>query len=199
MLGFWNEIKSTKKPVIAAVSGYALGGGCELAMACDYILASETAQFGQPEVLLGTIPGCGGTQRLTKAVGKSKAMRWILNGDRFSAAEAESAGLVAKVISNAELLSLEETPAKEKVEAGGYASIEDAFVKACVMDAAKIAKFSSPVLNVAKECVNESFNSSLDLGLLYERRNFHATWALEDRKEGMTAFAEKRKAKFTDQ
>lgn len=182
MLGFWNKIKEIKKPIIAAVNGYALGGGCELAMSCDIILASSSAEFGQPEVLLGTIPGCGGTQRLTQAVGKSKAMRWILNGDRFSAEEAERSGLVAKVIET-------DKDAEDS---------NDLFIQECLKEAEKIAKFSSPVLNVAKECVNQSLNLGLDDGLLFERRNFHATWALEDRKEGMSAFAEKRKATFKD-
>jgi len=143
-------------------------------MSCDIILASRSAQFGQPEILLGTIPGCGGTQRLTNAVGKSKAMRWILNGDRFPAEEAEKAGLVAKVYE------------------------DESFLEQVIEEATKIAKFSSPVLNVAKECVNQSLNMGLDQGLLFERRNFHATWGLDDRKEGMSAFAEKRKASFQD-
>jgi len=172
MLGFWNDIKNVKKPIIAAVDGYALGGGCELAMMCDIVVAGEDAQFGQPEVLLGTIPGCGGTQRLIRAVGKSKAMMWILTGDKFSAQEAERAGLVARVYPKGEL------------------------VPGAIALAAKIAKFSGPVANMAKECVNQAENLTLTDGLLFERRVFHSTWGLQDRKEGMTAFSEKRKAQF---
>merc|ERR1712228_1016795 len=137
--------------------------------------AGEGAQFGQPEVLLGTIPGCGGTQRLTEAVGKSKAMRWILTGERFSAADAEQAGLAAKIYPT------------------------DKLVEEAVATAAKIASFSSPVINMAKECVNQASNMSLDQGLLFERRVFHSTWGLEDRKEGMGAFTEKRKADFKNE
>ena len=157
------------------MDGYALGGGCELAMMCDIVVCSEDAQFGQPEILLGTIPGCGGTQRLTAAVGKSKAMKWILTGDRFSAQEAFEANLVAEVHKSDELVE-----------------------KATDL-AAKIAKFSSPVVNMAKECVNQAAeNLDLSTGLLFERRVFHSTWGLSDRKEGMTAFQEKRKADFAD-
>eukprot|EP00392_Amoebophrya_sp_AT5.2_P005748 g5758.t1 len=175
MLGFWNDIKKIRKPVIAAVNGFALGGGCELAMACDIIVASEDAKFGQPEIKLGTIPGCGGTQRLSQAVGKSRAMWWVLSGEMISADEALRSGLVAKVFPKAELLP-----------------------KALEM-ASKIAQFSSPVLNMAKDCVNQSTNLPLDQGLLFERRVFHATWGLADRKEGMTAFAEKRAAVFKNE
>ncbi|CAD7966831.1 unnamed protein product [Amoebophrya sp. A120] len=172
MLGFWNDIKTVRKPIIASINGFALGGGCELAMACDVLVASESAKFGQPEVKLGTIPGGGGSQRLTHAVGKSNAMWWMLSGEMFSAEEALKCGLVTKVFPK-----------------------EDLFEKTVEM-AAKIAAFSSPVLNMVKECVNQAANLPLDQGLLFERRVFHATWGLQDRKEGMTAFAEKREAKF---
>ncbi|CAD7949621.1 unnamed protein product [Amoebophrya sp. A25] len=176
MLAFWNGVKEIRKPVIAAVNGFALGGGCELAMACDIIVASEVAKFGQPEIKLGTIPGCGGSQRLTHAVGKSKAMWWMLSGETFSASEAERSGLVAKVFgTNDELLT------------------------GAVEMAKKIAAYSSPVLQMVKDVVNQSQNLPLDQGLLFERRVFHSTWGLEDRKEGMTAFAEKRQADFKHQ
>ena len=174
MLAFWQDMTQIRKPIIAAVNGFALGGGCELAMMCDILVASETAMFGQPEVLLGTIPGAGGTQRLTRAVGKSKAMEWVLTGRKFSAHEAEKAGLVSKVVPSAELL--------------------DEAVKI----ATEIAKHSGPVIALAKECVNVAMESSLSEGLLFERRVFHGTWGLEDRKEGMSAFLEKRKPVWSD-
>ena len=169
MLSTWQNIKLTKKPIIAAVNGFALGGGCELAMTCDIILAGDKAQFGQPEVLIGTVPGAGGSQRLIRAVGKSKAMEWILTGRRFSAVEAEKAGLVSRVV-----------PA-------------DQLVEEAVKLASEIARLSSPLIQVAKECVNRSYEGSLNEGLLYELRQFHSTWGLKDRDEGMTAFVEKRK------
>ena len=169
MLSTWQNIKLTKKPIIAAVNGFALGGGCELAMMCDIILAGDKAQFGQPEVLIGTVPGAGGSQRLIRAVGKSKAMEWILTGRRFSAVEAEKAGLVSRVV-----------PA-------------DQLVEEAVKLASEIASLSSPVIQVAKECVNRSYEGPLNEGLLYELRQFHSTWGLKDRDEGMTAFVEKRK------
>ena len=169
MLSTWQNIKLTKKPIIAAVNGFALGGGCELAMTCDIILAGDKAQFGQPEVLIGTVPGAGGNQRLIRAVGKSKAMEWILTGRRFSAVEAEKAGLVSRVV-----------PA-------------DQLVEEAVKLASEIASLSSPVIQVAKECVNRSYEGPLNEGLLYELRQFHSTWGLKDRDEGMTAFVEKRK------
>lgn len=169
MLAHWNDIGNIRKPIIAAVNGFALGGGCELAMMCDLIIASDTAIFGQPEVDLGTIPGCGGTQRLIRSVGKSKAMLWVLSGEKFSADEAERAGLVAKVVAKDQLL--------------------DESLKV----AAKIARHSRPVLESAKECVNRAYESSLADGLLFERRSFHATWALKDRAEGFAAFIEKRR------
>jgi enoyl-CoA hydratase len=172
MLSTWQNIRSIRKPIIAAVNGFALGGGCELAMMCDIILAGDKAQFGQPEVLLGTVPGAGGSQRLTRAVGKSKAMEWALTGKRFSAIEAERAGLVSRVVPAAQLL--------------------DEAIKL----AEEIASLSSPVIQITKECVNRSYESSLSEGLLYERRLFHSTWGLADRDEGMKAFSEKRKPEW---
>ncbi|TXT30802.1 MAG: enoyl-CoA hydratase [Rhodocyclaceae bacterium] len=166
------RIKTTRKPVIAAVAGFALGGGCEMAMMCDMIFAADTAKFGQPEIKLGTLPGAGGTQRLPRAVGKAKAMDMCLTGRMMDAAEAEKSGLVARVIPADQLL--EET------------------LKA----ATTIASFSLPVVMMIKESVNRAFESSLNEGLLFERRVFHSAFALEDQKEGMTAFAEKRKPTF---
>ncbi|MGE5472303.1 MAG: enoyl-CoA hydratase [Bacteroidota bacterium] len=168
----WERIKSARKPVIAAVAGFALGGGCEMAMMCDMIYAADTAKFGQPEIRLGTLPGAGGTQRLPRAIGKAKAMDMCLTGRLMDANEAEQAGLVARVIPAGQLL--EET------------------LKA----AQTIAGFSLPVAMMIKEAVNRAFESSLNEGLLYERRVFHAAFALEDQKEGMAAFAEKRKPSF---
>ena len=158
--------------MIAAVSGYALGGGCEMAMMCDFIIASETARFGQPEIMLGVIPGAGGTQRLTRAVGKSKAMDLCLTGRHMDAAEAERAGLVSRVVPAGELLN-------EAMKA-----------------AEKIASFSLPAVTMAKEAVNRAFETSLAEGVRFERRAFHALFATEDQKEGMAAFAEKRPAQF---
>jgi len=172
MLAHWSGVSSIRKPVIAAVNGFALGGGCELAMSCDIIVASEDAKFGQPEIKLGTIPGVGGTQRLIRAVGKSKAMELILTGDMLSAADAERCGLVARVVPQ------------------GSAADE------AVKMAEKIAAFSTPVVQLAKECVNVAEESTLAEGLRFERHLFHATWGLEDRREGFTAFAEKRTADF---
>jgi enoyl-CoA hydratase len=168
----WEVIRQVRKPVIAAVAGYALGGGCELAMACDMIFAADTAKFGQPEITIGTMPGFGGTQRLPRAVGKAKAMDWCLTGRMIDAVEAERSGLVARVYPADKLL--EETLAA----------------------AAKIASFSLPVILKVKEAVNRAYESSLTEGLLFERREFHATFALEDQKEGMRAFVEKRKPVF---
>eukprot|EP00440_Ansanella_granifera_P074542 gb/GFBE01080895.1/.p1 GENE.gb/GFBE01080895.1/~~gb/GFBE01080895.1/.p1 ORF type:complete len:290 (+),score=85.25 gb/GFBE01080895.1/:1-870(+) len=168
MLAHWSAVSSTRKPIVAAVGGFALGGGCELAMACDIIIASEDAKFGQPEIKLGTIPGVGGTQRLIRAVGKSKAMELILTGDMMTAEQAEKAGLVSRV-----------------VPAG--AALEEA-----VKVAEKIASFSTPVVQLAKECVNAADETTLAEGLRFERHLFHATWGLEDRREGFQAFAEKR-------
>ena len=168
----WEGIRRVRKPVIAAVAGYALGGGCELAMACDIIIAADTAKFGQPEVTIGTIPGFGGTQRLPRAVGKAKAMDWCLTGRMIDANDAERAGLVARVVPAADL----ETEA--------------------LAVAAKIASFSLPVVMKIKEAVNRAYESSLTDGLAFERREFHATFALDDQKEGMRAFVEKRKPQF---
>jgi len=168
----WERIRGVRKPVIAAVAGYALGGGCELAMACDLIIAADTAKFGQPEITIGTMPGMGGTQRLPRAVGKAKAMDWCLTGRMIDAAEAERAGLVARVV-----------PA-------------DRLEEEALAVAAKIASFSLPVVLKIKEAINRAYESSLAEGLLFERREFHSTFALEDRKEGMRAFVEKRKPSF---
>jgi enoyl-CoA hydratase len=168
----WERMKSVRKPVIAAVAGYALGGGCELAMMCDIIFAAEGAKFGQPEIKLGIIPGAGGTQRLPRAVGKAKAMDLVLTGRMMDAAEAERAGLVSRVV-----------PAEKLLEEALAA-------------AAQIAEFSLPSVMMAKESVNRAFESPLAEGMLFERRLFHALFATEDQKEGMAAFVEKRKPKF---
>ncbi|MCS6935916.1 MAG: enoyl-CoA hydratase-related protein [Chitinophagales bacterium] len=168
----WDQIKRTRKPIIAAVSGFALGGGCELAMTCDMIIASETAKFGQPEIKIGTMPGAGGTQRLTRAVGKALAMELVLTGRFLTAEEALRAGLINKVVP-VELL-LDETLALAR----------------------EIASQSPVAVKLAKEAVNHAFNSTLDEGLLFERKNFYLTFASEDQKEGMSAFIEKRKPEF---
>jgi enoyl-CoA hydratase len=171
-LGGWDDVAKVRKPVIAAVSGFALGGGCELAMICDFIIASETARFGQPEITLGVIPGMGGSQRLTRAVGKAKAMDMVLTGRMMDAAEAERAGLVSRVVAPDRLLD-------EALEA-----------------AAKIASLSRPSVLMAKEAVNRALETTLEEGLRFERRLFHSLFATEDQKEGMTAFIEKRKPAF---
>ncbi len=168
----YEAVRHMRKPVIAAVAGYALGGGCELAMTCDMIIAADTAKFGQPEITIGTMPGMGGTQRLPRAIGKAKAMDWCLTGRMVDAADAERAGLVARVVPADKLM--EETLAL----------------------AAKIASFSLPVVLKIKESINRAYESSLAEGLLFERREFHATFALEDQKEGMRAFVGKRKPQF---
>jgi len=170
----WQQIRDVRKPLVAAVNGFALGGGCELAMLCDVAIASDKAKFGQPEITLGTLPGMGGTQRLTRAVGKAKAMEWILTGRQFTAEEAERAGLVSRVVPHAKLM-------------------EEA-----IRLAEEIAAMSVPAVALAKQAVNRSFESSLAEGLLFEKELFHSTWGLEDRREGMTAFAGKRPAKWQD-
>ncbi len=168
----WEEVTRCRKPVIAAVAGYALGGGCELAMMCDVIIAADNARFGQPEINLGIIPGAGGTQRLTRAIGKAKAMDLCLTGRLMDAEEAERSGLVARVV-----------PAERLLDE--------------VLDMAEaIADKSLPAVMVCKEAVNRSFESTLAEGVLFERRQFHALFATEDQKEGMSAFAEKRKAQW---
>jgi enoyl-CoA hydratase len=168
----WERVKSCRKPVIAAVAGFALGGGCELAMMCDFIIAADSARFGQPEIKLGVLPGAGGTQRLPRAVGKAKAMELCLTARLMDATEAERAGLVARVVPADKLL-------------------EEALAAATV-----IAGFSLPVVMMIKESVNRAFESSLNEGLLFERRVFHSAFALNDQKEGMAAFVEKRKPGF---
>jgi enoyl-CoA hydratase len=168
----WERMKSVRKPVIAAVAGYALGGGCELAMMCDIIFAAEGARFGQPEIKLGIIPGAGGTQRLPRAVGKAKAMDLVLTGRMMDAAEAERAGLVSRVV-----------PAERLMDEALAA-------------AAQIAEFSLPSVMMAKESINRAYEAPLAEGILFERRAFHALFATEDQKEGMAAFIEKRKPNF---
>ncbi len=168
----WEHIRRIRKPVIAAVAGYALGGGCELAMACDIVIAAENAKFGQPEINLGIFPGAGGTQRLPRAVGKAKAMDLCLTARMMDAAEAERAGLVSRVVPAGKLL-------------------EEAMAAA-----EKIASYSLPVAMMAKEAINRAYETNLTEGVLFERRLFHAAFALDDQKEGMAAFVEKRKPKF---
>ena len=168
----WEQIRKVRKPVIAAVAGYALGGGCELAMMCDFIIAAESAKFGQPEVKLGIMPGAGGTQRLPRAISKSKAMDMCLTARMMDTQEAERAGLVSRVVPDAKLM-------------------EEALAAANV-----IAAMSMPVVMMIKESVNRAYESSLSDGVLYERRLFHSTFATEDQKEGMKAFVEKRLPNF---
>ena len=168
----WEQIRQIRKPVIAAVSGFALGGGCELAMMCDFIIAADNAKFGQPEIKLGIIPGAGGTQRLPRAVGKAKAMDLALTGRMMDAVEAERAGLVSRVVPLAQLMD----------EALGAALM--------------ICSFSQPSVMAAKESINRAFESGLSDGVMFERRLFHAMFATEDQKEGMDAFVNKRKAVF---
>ncbi|CCV15589.1 enoyl-CoA hydratase [Mesorhizobium sp. STM 4661] len=170
----WEELTRARKPIIAAVAGYALGGGCELAMMCDFIIAADNANFGQPEITLGVMPGMGGSQRLTRFVGKSKAMDMCLTGRMMDAAEAERCGLVSRVVPAGELL-------EEALKA-----------------AAKIADFSLPSVMMTKEAVNRAYETTLAEGLRFERRLFHSLFALDDQKEGMAAFAEKRKPNFTN-
>ncbi|HKO06818.1 MAG TPA: enoyl-CoA hydratase [Alphaproteobacteria bacterium] len=171
----WERVTGCRKPIIAAVAGFALGGGCEMAMMCDFILAADNARFGQPEIKLGTIPGAGGTQRLPRFVGKSKAMEMVLTGRMMDAAEAERAGLVSRVVPLAELL-----PEAMKV-------------------AETIAKLSRPSVFMAKEAINRAFETTLAEGIRYERRLFHSTFALADQKEGMQAFIDKRPPNFKNQ
>jgi enoyl-CoA hydratase len=168
----WDRVAHARKPVIAAVAGFALGGGCELAMHCDFIIAADNAKFGQPEIKLGVIPGIGGTQRLTRAVGKAKAMDLCLTGRMMDAAEAEHSGLVARVVP--------------------LASLMDEALKA----AETIAAMSLPAVMLAKEAINRAFETTLAEGVRFERRVFHSLFATEDQKEGMAAFVAKRPAKF---
>ena len=168
----WEAIRRVRKPVIAAVAGFALGGGCELAMMCDFIIAADSAKFGQPEIKLGIIPGAGGTQRLPRAISKAKAMDLVLTSRMMDAAEAERAGLVSRVVPAAELLDV-------------------------VLAAAQtICEFSGPSVMMAKECVNRAYEGPLAEGMLFERRMFHSLFATDDQKEGMAAFVEKRKPAF---
>tara|TARA_B100000530_G_scaffold290458_1_gene206780 strand:+ start:528 stop:1304 length:777 start_codon:yes stop_codon:yes gene_type:complete len=168
----WERLSQCRKPVIAAVAGYALGGGCEFAMMCDFILAADNAKFGQPEILIGTIPGAGGTQRLPRFVGKAKAMEMALTGRMMDAEEAERSGLVSRIVPVAELVDEAVTTAK------------------------KIANLSQPIVMLAKESVNRAYETTLAEGIHFERRIFHSTFSTEDQKEGMSAFTEKRPAKF---
>ncbi|TAK44319.1 MAG: enoyl-CoA hydratase [Betaproteobacteria bacterium] len=168
----WEHIRRVRKPVIAAVAGFALGGGCELAMMCDIVIAADSARFGQPEINLGIFPGAGGTQRLPRAVGKAKAMDLILTARMMDAAEAERAGLVSRVV-----------PAERLLEEA-------------MAVAAKIASYSIPVTMMAKESVNRAYETTLSEGVHFERRMFHAAFALADQKEGMAAFVQKRKPEF---
>jgi enoyl-CoA hydratase len=168
----WDRVGARRKPIIAAVAGFALGGGCELAMMCDFIIAADTAKFGQPEIKLGVMPGAGGTQRLTRFVGKSKAMEMCLTGRMMDAAEAERAGLISRVVPAADL------------------------VDEALKVAAQIADMSLPIAMMTKESVNRAYETTLAEGIRFERRVFHAMFATVDQKEGMSAFAEKRKPGF---
>ena len=170
----WQDITKVRKPIIAGVNGYALGGGCELAMMCDIIIAGHTAMFGQPEIKLGTIPGAGGTQRLVRAVGKSKAMEMCLTGNMIDAQQAERDGLVSRVVAS------------------------DVLMEECLKTAQKIASFSKPSVRMVKEAVNASYEQSLKESLKFESRLFYSSFATKDQKEGMAAFVEKRKPTFTD-
>lgn len=170
--GQWEQLTSARKPIIAAVAGYALGGGCELAMMCDFILAADTAKFGQPEIKLGVMPGMGGSQRLTRLVGKSKAMEMCLTGRMMDAEEAERAGLVSRIVPAADL------------------------VEEAVKTAGTIAAMSLPSVMMTKEAINRSYEVTLAEGLRFERRLFHSLFATSDQKEGMSAFTEKRQPAF---
>ncbi|TXL81877.1 enoyl-CoA hydratase [Vineibacter terrae] len=166
----WEKVSQVRKPIVAAVAGYALGGGCEMAMMCDFIIAADNARFGQPEITLGTIPGAGGTQRLPRFIGKAKAMDLVLTGRMMDAAEAERCGLVSRIVPL------------------------DKLMDEAIAAAEKIASMSLPATMVAKEAVNQAFETPLATGIRFERRTFHATFAFDDRVEGMNAFADKRKA-----
>jgi enoyl-CoA hydratase len=168
----WEQVARCRKPIIAAVAGYALGGGCEVAMMCDFILAADNAKFGQPEITIGTIPGSGGTQRLTRFVGKSKSMEMCLTGRMMDASEAERSGLVSRIVPLADL------------------------VGEAIKTAQKIAEMSLPMVMMTKESVNRAYETTLAEGVRFERRLFHSTFAAEDQKEGMAAFVEKRKPDF---
>jgi enoyl-CoA hydratase len=170
----WERVAQCRKPVIAGVAGYALGGGCELAMMCDVIIAADTAKFGQPEITLGVMPGVGGTQRLTRFVGKSKAMEMCLTGRMMDAAEAERSGLVSRIVDADKL--------------------EEEVLKA----ATKVAEQSRPIVMMTKESINRSYETTLAEGVRFERRLFHSMFATDDQKEGMTAFIDKRKPQFTN-
>ncbi|NRA29869.1 MAG: enoyl-CoA hydratase [Parvularculaceae bacterium] len=170
----WEEVTRVRKPVIAAVAGYALGGGCELAMMCDFIIAADNAKFGQPEITIGALPGAGGTQRMARFIGKAKAMDMCLTGRMMGAEEAERCGLVARIVPKAELMDTAMEAAK------------------------KIAGYSRPVSMMVKESVNRAFETTLSEGVRFERRVFHSVFATEDQKEGMSAFIEKREPNFKD-
>ena len=170
----WEQASRARKPIIAAVAGYALGGGCELAMMCDFIIAADNAKFGQPEITIGAIPGAGGTQRMARFIGKAKAMDMCLTGRMMGAEEAERCGLVSRIVPKAELMDVALEAAK------------------------KIASFSRPTTMMVKECVNRAFETTLSEGVLFERRVFHSVFATEDQKEGMKAFVEKRDPNFKD-
>ncbi len=171
----WERVATCRKPLIAAVAGFALGGGCEMAMMCDFILCADNAKFGQPEIKLGVIPGAGGTQRLTRFVGKSKAMEMVLTGRMMDAQEAERSGLASRIVPLADL------------------------VEEAVKVAQQIADLSLPIVMMAKESVNRSYETTLAEGILFERRVFHSAFATDDQKEGMAAFVEKRKPVFKHQ
>lgn len=170
----WERVTTCRKPIIAAVAGFALGGGCEVAMMCDFILAADTAKFGQPEIKLGTMPGAGGSQRMPRYIGKSKAMELCLTGRMMDAAEAERCGLVSRIVPAADL------------------------VAEAVKTAQSIAEMSRPIAMLVKESVNRAFETTLAEGVRFERRLFHSTFATQDQKEGMAAFVEKRKARFVN-
>jgi enoyl-CoA hydratase len=172
LIGKWGGIAQARKPIIAAVAGFALGGGCEIAMMCDFIIAADSAKFGQPEIKLGVIPGAGGTQRLARFIGKAKAMDLILTGRMMDAAEAERCGLVSRVVA------------------------ADKLVEEALKAAAIIAGYSLPSVMIAKESVNRAFETTLAEGVRFERRVFHSLFATEDQKEGMAAFIEKRAPVF---